>query len=290
MLKKIIYLVGPTNSGKTTISKELELKYGYSKIQSTTTRDIRDTENSDSMNFISKEEFIGCVNNCEFLEYDKYSNNMYGTLKSDVNRILNDSVIAVKVIEIKGLLSILKSELHTSNDIDFSIVYIKPSFEVKPFDMDERNDLNFRLKEDLELFETFLSKIFSNDEYKGKVFVIENKGGLIEVSSKINKLCLFSCDDDFKAPKSMLEIPDFVELNKVSEGSEYAVKFLDRYGSSLKQSSTELPLYLHSKEPFNLLRYVKEVFSDTVQDFGSDYVIIQLRKYGMTAVVTKVRR
>lgn len=99
----------PSGSGKTTIVKEIlkifpELKFSISA----TTRKKRDNEiDGKDYFFITREEFERKINNQEFVEHELiYDNNYYGTLKSEVDKCLNNGGSMVFDMDVKGALSL----------------------------------------------------------------------------------------------------------------------------------------------------------------------------------------
>lgn len=82
----ILVLIGRSGSGKTAIAKELVKTYCYRSVRTATTRDRRDGEPEDAYYFLSKEKFMKRLQNGEFVEYDCYNDNFYGTLKSELEQ------------------------------------------------------------------------------------------------------------------------------------------------------------------------------------------------------------
>ena len=88
---KLIVFSAPSGSGKTTIVRHLldqdELNLGFSI--SATSRPLRGNEkHGRDYYFISPEEFREHIEKEDFVEWEEvYSNNYYGTLKSEVERI-----------------------------------------------------------------------------------------------------------------------------------------------------------------------------------------------------------
>lgn len=79
----ILLIVGKSGSGKTSIEHELIKSHGYTRVVTCTTRKPREGEDMDSYHFMSREEFMLAVDRGDFLEYDTYRENMYGTLKDE---------------------------------------------------------------------------------------------------------------------------------------------------------------------------------------------------------------
>lgn len=90
-MTKLIIFSAPSGSGKTTIVRELlkqpDLNLSFSV--STTSREPRGAEkNGVDYYFISVEEFKKRIENNEFLEWEEvYTNNFYGTYKSEIERL-----------------------------------------------------------------------------------------------------------------------------------------------------------------------------------------------------------
>jgi len=103
---KIIIITGFSASGKDTLAKILNRKYGYNFVVLTTTRPIRDGESQrDPYNFIDKDEFINLISNNQLIEYKAYNtlynNNpdtwYYGVELNEINDV--DSYVLVRDIE-----------------------------------------------------------------------------------------------------------------------------------------------------------------------------------------------
>lgn len=77
-MKKCIVLIGTSGSGKNTLAKELE-KMGYTKLVTSTTREMRETEVRDV-----DYHFVENINPEEFVEYIEYAGNRYGLSKKEV--------------------------------------------------------------------------------------------------------------------------------------------------------------------------------------------------------------
>ena len=106
---KFIVISGPSGVGKGTICNKLikEINAWYSV--SSTTRAPREGE-VDGVNyyFISKEEFENKINNGDFLEYNIYNNNYYGTSKEMVLKKMNEGINVFSEIDVNGAKNIKK--------------------------------------------------------------------------------------------------------------------------------------------------------------------------------------
>jgi guanylate kinase len=100
----LLVLSSPSGGGKTSIAKNLlqaRDDLGYSV--SATTRPMREGEKDGvDYHFISREEFLRRRQAGEFLESAEYGGQLYGTLRSEIERLFARGRHAVLDIEIEG--------------------------------------------------------------------------------------------------------------------------------------------------------------------------------------------
>jgi guanylate kinase len=100
----LLVLSAPSGGGKTTIAKKLlqgrdDLAYSVSA----TTRPIRKGERDGvDYHFLSRAEFQQRQQKGEFVEWATYGGELYGTLKSEIDRIFSQGRHAVLDIEVEG--------------------------------------------------------------------------------------------------------------------------------------------------------------------------------------------
>ena len=100
----LLVLSAPSGGGKTTIAKNLlqardDLAYSVSA----TTRPRREGEHDGvDYHFLGRDEFLRRVEAGEFLEWATYAGNLYGTLRSEIDRIIGRGRTAVLDVEIEG--------------------------------------------------------------------------------------------------------------------------------------------------------------------------------------------
>ena len=89
-----LYVVsGPSGAGKSTVCKLVREKLGINLSISATSRKPRTgEENGIDYFFLSPQEFEEKIQNGEFLEYANVHGNYYGTLKSEVEERLKNSL------------------------------------------------------------------------------------------------------------------------------------------------------------------------------------------------------
>jgi guanylate kinase len=103
-MAKVFVITGPSGVGKGTLIAELLRRVPDIELSiSATTREPRDGEEGGrDYHFLSAEEFDRRVEAKDFLEFATYSGNRYGTLRSEVERRLDQGHSVVLEIEVQG--------------------------------------------------------------------------------------------------------------------------------------------------------------------------------------------
>jgi guanylate kinase len=101
---KVFVITGPSGVGKGTLIGELlERVPGLELSVSATTRAPREGERDGrDYHFLDVEEFERRASGGDFLEHARYSGNRYGTLRSEVERRLEEGASVVLEIEVQG--------------------------------------------------------------------------------------------------------------------------------------------------------------------------------------------
>jgi guanylate kinase len=101
---KVFVITGPSGVGKGTLIKELLARVPNLELSvSATTRAPREGEvNGRDYHFLTPEEFDERIAAEDFLEFATYSGNLYGTLRSEVERRLSEGHSVVLEIEVQG--------------------------------------------------------------------------------------------------------------------------------------------------------------------------------------------
>jgi guanylate kinase len=101
---KVFVITGPSGVGKGTLIRALRERVpGLELSVSATTRSPREgEEDGRDYHFLYREEFDRRAEANEFLEHATYSGNRYGTLRSEVERRLDEGTSVVLEIEVQG--------------------------------------------------------------------------------------------------------------------------------------------------------------------------------------------
>ena len=128
MAGKLIIFSAPSGSGKSTIinyllQQSLRLRFSISA----TSRAPRGTEkNGVEYYFLTPEEFKARIAKGDFLEYEEvYTDKFYGTLKSEVERILNEGDNVIFDVDVVGGCNIKRFY----GDLALSVFIQPPSIE-----------------------------------------------------------------------------------------------------------------------------------------------------------------
>lgn len=149
-MKKIV-LVGKGASGKNVLMERLE-KRGFKHLVSHTTRPMRDGEKDGvEYHFVSTDEFKRMIDNNEFVEYQEFGGNLYGTSKKE----WDDS--DVMILAPKGVENIKQLGLRD----DCFIIYVDIPYDVRKYRLLSRAGSNI---EDVQ-------KRLANDEMEFSLFI-----------------------------------------------------------------------------------------------------------------------
>lgn len=158
--KSLIVISSPSGGGKSTIAKHLMSLYPSLDFSiSATTRKKREGEidNKDYF-FLSKEDFLEKIEKNDLVEYEEIFGNLYGTLKSEVSKSIDNNKTILFDVDVKGALSLRKNFPNQT----LLIFIAPPNFEV----LEER--LRKRRTETEEEITRRLARAEEEDKYRDK--------------------------------------------------------------------------------------------------------------------------
>ncbi len=110
MQKGILFVIsGPSGSGKGTLINEMKKKFDVGVSISATTRSPRIGEtDGEHYYFLTRDVFLKFVKDGEMIEYNEYCENLYGTLKKEVDRLLSLHEIVILEVDVNGAKNVAK--------------------------------------------------------------------------------------------------------------------------------------------------------------------------------------
>jgi len=107
-----IIIAGASGAGKTTVADRLILDLGIFDVsRSVTTRSMRADARKDEYIYLSEAEFSNMIENGEILEHTVYDGNMYGTPRSELDRIVGEGKAPLLILDMNGVASLKKAKL-----------------------------------------------------------------------------------------------------------------------------------------------------------------------------------
>lgn len=105
---RLIVLSAPSGSGKTTIAKAIMQKWPsiVFSVSATTRKQRSGEQDAKDYFFLSREEFERRIKAGELVEWEEIYGDLYGTLKSEVDRALDSGRVMLFDVDVKGALSI----------------------------------------------------------------------------------------------------------------------------------------------------------------------------------------
>ena len=180
---KIIVFSAPSGAGKTTIVKEILKEYPEIIFSiSATTRPKRNSEtDGKEYFFLTEAEFKKKIGNNEFIEWEKFYDYYYGTLKSFITANIEAGKAVLLELDVKGALTIKRLYPYSH------LIYISPpSFEELVKRLKQRNtesESDFLKRTDRAKMELSLKNKFD--------YIIENlnlETAIEEAKSLVNKI------------------------------------------------------------------------------------------------------
>ena len=179
----LIVVSAPSGAGKTTIVKEILKEYPQIIFSiSATTRPKRETEiDGIEYFFLSESQFKEKINNDEFIEWEKFYDYYYGTLKSFITANIEAGKSVLLELDVKGALTIKRLYPYAH------LIYISPpSFDELVNRLRQRNTENE--SDFIKRIERAKMELSLKDQFD---YVIENhdlQTAIKEAKSLVNKI------------------------------------------------------------------------------------------------------
>lgn len=178
---KMIIFSAPSGAGKTTIVKHLLSKFPQFEFSiSATSRKMREGEqHGKDYFFLSADDFKQRIANSEFVEWEEvYTDNFYGTLKSELDRIWAKGNVVIFDVDVKGGVNLKKM----FPDNSLSLFVMPPSVE------ELRNRLVGRGTDSTEAIERRVAKAEEELSFSDKFDVVVVNDNLKEAKTKAEEV------------------------------------------------------------------------------------------------------
>ena len=179
----LIIISAPSGNGKDTVIEALlKIIPNSTRFITTTSRPPR-PGNQEGVDyyFISKEEFENKIKNNEFLEYNFYAGNYYGTEKKRLEKMLSNHSVVFSAIEVNG-----KHNLDKAKVKNLSIFLLPDSLEILKNRIRIRGGVSEELIE--ERMKTAQHEIENSLDYDYRI--VNENGKLDETIDKLAKIIL----------------------------------------------------------------------------------------------------
>ena len=174
-MKKCIILVGPSAVGKTTIAHAmLEMGDKYELVRSVTTREMRADSFGSEYIYISREEFLHQIEVGGVLEHTEYAGQLYGTPRSEIDRITSEGRVPLLILDLNGANSLYNAEgiapctIYLYDDLDIMEERLKARYisdntsEADQKRYDTRSKQNLIDYSNMENYESFIYSFVKN--------------------------------------------------------------------------------------------------------------------------------
>ena len=167
---KLFILTGPSGAGKSTIADEIIKKEkNLTKVITCTTRPIRDGEKDGvDYKFFTKEEFEKFIRKDMLLERAMVYDNYYGSLRDDVEKIMESGKSVLFVVDVQGAMTI-KAKFRGAVDIFIKtpdVAVLRERLEKRKKDSKEVIAQRVQSAKDELALESEFSYVVVNDDLK----------------------------------------------------------------------------------------------------------------------------
>ncbi len=187
-MKNILIIAGPSAVGKTTVAHELLARDSrFEFVRSVTTREKRGDSFDGEYIYLDKEEFERQIASGGVLEYTEYAGALYGTPRSEIDRIADAGRIPLLILDLTGVCALTSK----SDGINSCAVYICDDINVMEERLYQRYLGDSSTAEGLKKFvsrkEQNIKDYLKIDKYSLCFYAfVENSGEIYDTVNKIN--------------------------------------------------------------------------------------------------------
>lgn len=176
-MTNILILAGPSGVGKTTLGHVLlERDRRFELVRSLTSRVPRGDSFDEEYIYVTRDEFLSVASSGGVLEQTEYAGNLYGTPRSEIDRISGEGRIPLLILDLAGVHTIMSKKMN----IGVCGIYLVAPDKV----LDER--LRQRYGEDVEKLSSRLAQnridLENARNMKDELFAFVENAGSIEKS------------------------------------------------------------------------------------------------------------
>jgi guanylate kinase len=189
---KLILISAPSGGGKNAVIRALVGVFPHSgQLVTTTTRSPREKEiDGKDYHFISKKEFLRKIEKGEFLEYNEYAGNLYGTGKKELAERLKQCEVVFSQAEVNG-----KRQLDFQGVKHLSIFLLPESLNILESRIRTRGGtIDADIKKRLNIAK---NEIIASKDYDFRV--VNQEGQLLKTIAQVKKIIESALKLDKKA-------------------------------------------------------------------------------------------
>ncbi len=210
----ILIIAGPSASGKTTVADELLKEKGssFELVRSLTTRAKRGDAFDSEYIYTTRAEFEHAIKHGGVLEYTEYAGELYGTPRSEMERISKEGKIPLLILDLNGV----KTLVNNRDALNPCAVYIYTDFQT----LKNRLSQRYLTENTEESKEKFAKRVSQNkkdmeniDEYSSIFYAfIENTHSVSKTADEVKSIL-----GEFLEGKPQDEEKNFELCRKIKE-------------------------------------------------------------------------